>query len=155
MVGMERRVAVRAIIIDDGKLFCVRQKNYREDGLSVANYWCTPGGGVDLAEPLISALHREMIEETGIKPVIGQLLYVQQYVDTSNEHIEFFFHVTNAADYKTIDLTKTSHGETEIAEYGFFDPCTTVVKPTFLTEQSLPLPNDLPVAPQFFSYNLS
>lgn len=75
-----RRVAVRGIILKDGKILCVRLKQYpgkaTDDG---CDYWCTPGGGVDVGEPLIPALEREIIEETAIKPAIGNLLYIQQF----------------------------------------------------------------------------
>jgi len=133
-----RRVAVRAIIINDNKLLCVRLKKYpgsiSDDGL---DFWCTPGGGVDVGEPLIPALERELIEETGIKPIVGNLLYVQQFQHKDWEHLEFFFHVTNSEDYEQIDLESTSHGAIEIAEAGFIYPAKNTVLPSFLTEVNL------------------
>ena len=66
-----RRVTVRGIIIKDGKLFAQR---LNKKGGGVNDYWCTPGGGLDDGESLYDGLTREMIEETGVKPVIGRLL---------------------------------------------------------------------------------
>ncbi len=146
---MNRRLAVRGVVIHDNKLLCAKLKPYTDalDG----NYWCVPGGSVDPGEPVLAALHREMIEETGIAPQIGNLLYVQQFKRKKDgeEEIEFFFEITNAQDYLAIDLGKTTHGLDEIEEIGFIDPRTHTVKPTFFTEESL---QDLPATPKFFSY---
>jgi hypothetical protein len=73
-----------------------------------------------------------MIEETGVAPKIGKLLFIQQFNDGKREQLEFFFHVENAEDYETIDLAATSHGEIEVSNYGFIDPTTEVVLPKFL-----------------------
>jgi hypothetical protein len=75
-----------------------------------------------------------MIEETGVKPEIGNLLFIQQFMDGEREQLEFFFHIKNADDYETLDLENTTHGTIEVAEYGFVDPKTTNILPAFLTE---------------------
>lgn len=100
-------------------------------------YWCVPGGGVDVGEPLLPALEREMMEELGIKPVIGGLLYVQQFVHGDVEQMEFFFHVTNAEDYLHIDLSRASHGAIEIDAVDFIDPAAHYVLPLFLGTEPL------------------
>ena len=70
-----RRIAVRGIILKGNTILCAKlKKTPGKDSTDSIDYWCTPGGGVDVGEPLIPALEREMIEETGIKPVIGNLL---------------------------------------------------------------------------------
>lgn len=130
-----RRVNVRAIIVKDGKLFCQKLKN--SHSLHDAPFWCTPGGGIDFGESLHEGLTREIIEETGVRPDIGNLLFIQQFMDGEREQLEFFFHVTNADDYETLDLASTSHGDAEVAECGFVDPKNTVIKPDFLTEVDL------------------
>ncbi len=136
----KRRVAVRAIIIEDGKLLCVRLKKYPGKATSDGqDYWCTPGGGVDIGEPLVSALERELIEETGIKPILGRLIYIQQFQHENSEHLEFFFHVINAKDYRSIVLEETTNGVIEIAEINFIDPINNVVLPTFLSERNIAL----------------
>jgi ADP-ribose pyrophosphatase YjhB (NUDIX family) len=133
-----RRVAARGVILKDGKILGVRLKKYKgratDDG---QDYWCTPGGGVDVGEPLIPALEREMIEETGIKPVVGNLLYIQQFEHKEWEHLEFFFHITNSDDYENVDIDKTTHGAIEIAEIGFINPAECTLLPIFLTKQDL------------------
>lgn len=78
-----------------------------------------------------------MIEETGVKPEIGKLIYIHQYIQNNIESLEFFFHVRNSNDYLNIDLSKTSHGNIEIAEIDFLDPKTINLLPKFLTEVDL------------------
>jgi ADP-ribose pyrophosphatase YjhB (NUDIX family) len=135
---IQRRIAVRGIILKDGKLLCAKLKKYAGKATDDdSEYWSTPGGGVDAGEPLIPALEREMVEELGVRPVIGNLLYVQQFVHKELEHLEFFFHITNADDYLAIDLSKTTHGAIEIEEVGFVDAAANTVLPAFLTQRDL------------------
>lgn len=127
-----RRVNVRGIIVKDGKLFC--QKLNNSHTIHTNEFWCTPGGGIDFGESLQEGLHREMVEETGVEPEIGHLLFIQQFMDGEREQLEFFFHIKNADDYEVLDLENTSHGVREVAEYGFVDPKTEHVLPAFLKE---------------------
>ena len=139
---MQRRVNVRGIIVSDqGEIFC--QQLTANDGKG-RNFWCTPGGGLNIGESLLDGLHREMIEETGIKPEIGKLLFIQQFAESGeqsahgpNEQLEFFFLITNWQDYQHINLEQTSHGVEEVAECGFVDPKTTRILPSYLTEVDL------------------
>lgn len=137
-----RRVNVRGIIVNDkGELFCQRLTARDRDG---RDFWCTPGGGLDMGESLLDGLRREMIEETGVAPEIGRLLFVQQFAEKDDqsvhgpsEQLEFFFHITNWQDYQQIDLSATTHGELEVAACGFVDPKSTVILPSFLTETDM------------------
>ncbi|MDO4781118.1 MAG: NUDIX hydrolase [Candidatus Saccharibacteria bacterium] len=134
-----RRVNVRGIIVNDkGELFCQRLTARDRDG---RDFWCTPGGGLDMGESLLDGLRREMIEETGVAPEIGRLLFVQQFAEDGDrsahgpsEQLEFFFHITNWQDYQQIDLAATTHGMLEVATCGFVDPKSTVILPAHLTE---------------------
>lgn len=134
-----RRVNVRGVIVNDkGELFCQRLTARDRDG---RDFWCTPGGGLDMGESLLDGLRREMIEETGVAPEIGRLVLVQQFTEGGeqsahgpSEQLEFFFHITNWQDYQQIDLAATTHGVAEVAQCGFVDPKTTVILPALLTE---------------------
>jgi ADP-ribose pyrophosphatase YjhB (NUDIX family) len=125
----QRRVNVRGIIFKDNQLLVAKMK--QRDG-SESEYWATFGGGLDFGESLHVGLHREMIEETGIPPEIGKLLFVQQFNDGDKEQLEFFFQITNTEDYATIDLKTTSHGALEMVRAQFVDPKQEIVLPAFL-----------------------
>lgn len=132
-----RRVSVRGIVLHEGKLLCVKHKRKSALSSSGGDWWCLPGGKVEAGEALESALGREFYEETGVKPALGNLLYVQQFQFNGTEYLEFFFHITNATDYLSIDLKNTTHGEAEIEKIEFVDPRTTTIRPEFLTTEPL------------------
>lgn len=124
-----RRIAVRGIVFEDGKLFAVKHKE--KDGTE-ANFWAIPGGGLDPGESLHDGLHREMIEEMGIAPRVGKLLFVQQYHIEKREFLEFFFHIENTDEYRAVDLSATTHGHIELSRCEFIDPASEYVLPAFL-----------------------
>lgn len=134
---MSRRIAVRGIIVHDNKLLCFKLRNH--DG-SVTDFWSVPGGGLDDNESLTDGVERELLEETGVKPIVGNLLFVQQFKKNDpryNEEIEFFFHIKNPTDFLDIDLSKTTHGEVEVNKFDFIDPSKNYVLPKFLTTEPL------------------
>ena len=137
MASMKQRITTRAIVLHDGKLLCVRKKSAVGSTAVENSYWNLPGGGLDPNESLADGLRREMMEETGIAATVGSLMYIQQFADEDTEYLEFFFHVTNGADYLAIELSKTTHGLEEIAEIAFIDPTTMKVKPDFLMTEPL------------------
>lgn len=139
-----RRVNVRGIIFSEGKLLLTK---YRQDDGSESAHWGTFGGGLDIGESLAVGLHREMIEETGIAPKIGKLLFIQQFEDDEKEYLEFFFHIENVEDYEIVDLEATTHGTLELTTWGYIDPKTTYVLPSLLTKVDIKdyIENDRPV----------
>ncbi len=124
-----RRVTLRGVIYRDGKLFCQMLK--ADPHHEKKPYWCIPGGGIDFGETLEEGLTREIIEETGVTPQVGRLLFIQQYYDGDKEFLEFFYEIKNVNDFDNIDLATTSHGLLEIAKYGFVDPKKENVLPAF------------------------
>lgn len=123
---------MRALVVRNNTTLCVRLKKYGDRTGKDHPYWCLPGGGVDVGEALLPALEREMIEETGIAPEIGNLLYIQQFTYNDTEQLEFFFHVTNTDDYLSVDLENTTHGAIEIESMDFIDTTKEFVLPKFL-----------------------
>lgn len=125
-----RRIATRGIIFKDGKILAQKLKNKT----GVNPFWCMPGGGLDPQETLIDGVKREMLEETGITPKVGRLLFVQQFTSDRpdcDEELEFFFHIENPEDYESINLDTTSHGTIEVASCSFVDPSEYIL-PSFL-----------------------
>ena len=111
----KRRVNVRGVICQDGKVLAVRHKKY--DG-SPADYWAIPGGGLDPRENLKEGIERELFEETGIKAEVGPLMFVQQFAPPLVE----------------------PKGRTRLgahADIKFIDPKKERVKPGFLSEINL------------------
>ena len=92
---------------------------------------------MDEGEEIRKALVREFQEETGVTPVVGSLLYVQQFQHNDTEHLEFFFHIQNPHDFLSIDLSKTTHGAIEIESITYVDIDTTIILPKFLTQEDL------------------
>jgi len=135
---MKRHVSVRGIAVLDGKLLCVRLKPYPGSMQAEVKFWCLPGGGVEDGEPLLDAFRREMVEELGVEPKTGRLLYVQQFARNGVDYLEFFFLIENPEDYQNIDLSKTTHGGKEIAAIEFVDPKSVYVLPEFLSAEDLP-----------------
>lgn len=132
---MTRRIAVRGIVVHDGKLLCATPKPYNKN--VITGLWGVPGGGIDDGEALIPALERELFEELGISPKIGILLYIQQFTKPSGrENLEFFFHITNAHEFLNLDLSKSTHGEAEIEDIKFVDPAKFPIVPKFLMSES-------------------
>ena len=125
-----RRTNVRGIIYRDGKLLVTK---FRQEDDSESEHWGTFGGGLDVGESITTGLHREMIEETGIAPKIGKLLFIQQFHDGEKEQFELFFHIENPEDYSEIKLEETSHGILELTRSEFVDPKSSFVLPAFLS----------------------
>lgn len=135
-----RRINVRGIILKDDKIFA--QKFKLKNG-GETDFWATPGGGLETGETIQAGLRREMIEETGVSPVIGKLMFIQQFTHhkddgTVREDLEFFFHIENAEDFENINLSATTHGEIELTKCGFIDLKNHSVLPAFLKEIDIP-----------------
>ncbi|RAH99776.1 NUDIX hydrolase [Acuticoccus sediminis] len=82
------RLAVRALIVEEGRLLLV---NAYPDGRS--DLWCAPGGGVEVGADLASNLRREVHEETGLSVDVGGLALVNEFhnPDTGFHQVELFF----------------------------------------------------------------
>ena len=119
---MSRNIVVRAVIIRNGELFVVRNKDKQGNPQKWLNL---VGGKVEDGEGIVDAMIREVIEETGITPIIGNLLFIQQFGRSGNEpkeFVEFFFDIKNVEDFAEINLASTTHGLEELSEAKFVNP---------------------------------
>ncbi len=102
-------IRTRGIIVHDNKLLVVR---HAPD----AEYFALPGGHLEWGENVKVCVEREIMEELGIKPEIGRLLYVNNFVSIDFvQSVEFFFEITNSDDYLDLDKLGGTH-KSELAE---------------------------------------
>ena len=108
-------VRVRGIIIHEGKLLAVKDPHD-------TSFCALPGGHLEWEEDIKECLSREMVEELGVIPNIGRLLYINNFMDGDiRQSVEFFFEINNSQDYLNIDHLKTTHAH-EIAEVCWIQP---------------------------------
>ncbi|MCK8614319.1 NUDIX hydrolase [Gordonia sp. C13] len=66
-----RIVAVGAVLTDDdGRVLLIQRRNPPQAGK-----WTVPGGKVEPGESIEAAVVREMVEETGLRVEVGELLW--------------------------------------------------------------------------------
>ena len=76
--------SVVAVIVDDHEQVLLTQRNIPP----FSGKWVMPGGKIELGEPMLSALHREVLEEVGIDVVVAGLIDVFEHVapGADNDH---------------------------------------------------------------------
>jgi ADP-ribose pyrophosphatase YjhB (NUDIX family) len=95
---MEPRVRVSAILRWQGRILLLRHDKGQGE------VWLLPGGGVQLGESLISALRRELWEETGLfpqgveVPLEGPVAIVDSISPPGRPYRKHVVHVIFAAD---------------------------------------------------------
>ncbi len=82
-------------------------------------------------------MRREIIEELGVEPVIGNLIYTQEFIRSDGTTtFDFWYDIRNAEGYLRVDISKCSHGF-EHEHVGFYDENSVfdgVVKPDHIWE---------------------
>lgn len=109
------RIVVEAVIQDDnqGKVLLVKpSRGYNKD------HWTLPGGFLVYGEPPERAVKREVKEEIGVEPELGDLVNVFSAIGASNSHqwVIFYYLATVLDDAERI---KPSH---EIKQVKWFYP---------------------------------
>src|SRR3989339_250568 len=95
-------ITVRGIILHDDKFLLVKMPHN--------NFYCLPGGKLDFNEGIEECLERELVEELGIKPKIGRLLYVNNFILKGTEQcLDFIFEVKNGKDYLDLENVNRTH----------------------------------------------
>ena len=95
-------VRTRGIIMCDEKILVMKHK-------SDYYYYALPGGHMELGESVIDSIKREIIEELGITPQIGRLLYINNFKGEEVQSVEFFFEITNGKDYLDTESIGGTH----------------------------------------------
>src|SRR5512144_2505277 len=77
--------SVVAVIIDDDNQVLLTLRNIPPfHGL-----WVMPGGKIDLGEPILKALHREVMEEVGLEVEVQGLIDVFEHLTPGDENDHF------------------------------------------------------------------
>jgi len=73
-VSVRLRYAAKALIIESGRLLCLRKRG------DIGVYYVLPGGGQEPGELLPATLERECLEELGARVEPGRLRFVHESV---------------------------------------------------------------------------
>jgi mutator protein MutT len=83
------KVCVGAIAVDADRLLMIR----RGHG-PAAGEWSVPGGHVEPGELLAEAVVRELLEETGVEGVCGELVGWEEFFDGDDHYVILDFRVS-------------------------------------------------------------
>jgi len=81
-------LCIGAVVIDDDRLLLIRRGHGPADG-----EWSVPGGRVERGETLAEAVVRELLEETGISGVCGELVGWVERMGEGFHHVILDFRV--------------------------------------------------------------
>ena len=84
-------VGVGAVVVDQGRVLLVRRGTELLKG-----QWSLPGGLVELGEPLLAAIAREVREETGLTVEPVELLELLDRIHRQDERVRYHYVI---ADY--------------------------------------------------------
>jgi ADP-ribose pyrophosphatase len=74
------RVAVGAVVLHQGQVLLVLRGQAPSKDM-----WAIPGGRVELGETIKSAAEREVLEETGLQVIAGEVTYTFDVIDRDPE----------------------------------------------------------------------
>ncbi|QXE93123.1 NUDIX domain-containing protein [Geomonas subterranea] len=106
--------SVVAVIIDsDGRVLLTKRNIPPFQG-----EWVMPGGKIDLGEPIVAALKREVWEEVGLEVEVGELIDVFEHVTPGEAHYHFII-----IYYRCTPLyCDVKHNQDEVAEARWVEP---------------------------------
>lgn len=112
---VEPRVGVGAITIKDGKVLLVKRGIEPSKGL-----WAIPGGTLKLGETLQECAAREIFEETGVTIVVGECIYVFDFIERDDAgKIKFHFVVV---DFAALYVSGEPKGDDDAVDARFLSP---------------------------------
>lgn len=93
MIGRRPALGVGAVVVRDGALLMVQRAKE-----PYAGRWSVPGGMLEPGEYLVDAVRREVLEETGIEVVVGELLGILEVAADPHVVILDYVATTDSAE---------------------------------------------------------
>lgn len=114
---MKQRIRAAGIVEMGGKLLLVEHQDGKGN-----RWWIPPGGGLeDVDVTILDCVRREIHEETGLHVKVGNLRYIREFIDRTNDtrHMELFYQAEVLNDGKA---------DTSVLGPTLFDPMIKSVK---------------------------
>ena len=108
--GDRVRVRVCGIYLENNKLLLVNHLLYGSNN----GFWYPPGGGIEFGERAEDALKREFKEETGLKIEVGEMLFMNEFIQPPLHAIEIFFRILSAEGELTTGIDPEFSGQGQI-----------------------------------------
>ncbi|SEB91635.1 NUDIX domain-containing protein [Paenibacillus sp. GP183] len=89
------RNSAKALLIQNDKILLTKNKD------DFGYFYLFPGGGQEHGEELKDAVERECLEEIGQKVIVGDLVYVREYIGKNHEFSEWDSEVHQVEFYFT------------------------------------------------------
>lgn len=125
-----REIDVRALIIQGNRILVIQPRD-------TAN-WQVPGGTVKAGEAVEQALERLVLDQTRVKPAIGNLKYIVQYRHKKTEHLDMFFYVTNPGTFIESELQANLKKLNSVDEMSYIRPeGNSELRPQFLQSEPI------------------
>ncbi|MFT4734489.1 MAG: 8-oxo-dGTP diphosphatase [Algoriphagus sp.] len=96
--GNRIRIRVCGCLLHDSKLLMLKHDGIGEKGY----FWNVPGGEPEGQESLVEALKREFLEETGLKVAVGELLCLNEYIESPLHAVEYYFEVRKEGGHEAL-----------------------------------------------------
>ena len=122
------KIRCRAIILHEGKLLVVKHR-------PESSHYALPGGHMEPGEDVRECVRREIVEELGVEPTLGRLLYVHTFTDKDTlQSVEFFFEVKNPQEFLDIEGLARTHAH-ELHEIRWVAPSEDIkIRPETVTQ---------------------
>jgi 8-oxo-dGTP diphosphatase len=115
---IEPRIRVSAILRWRGQLLLIRHEKPGKE------YWLLPGGGVNSGESLLTALHRELLEECGIQdelPLEGPIAIVDSIAPVRSFAQKHVVHIIFAGDLGGRSLEAVTSQDAAVRGHRLFE----------------------------------